>query len=226
MRQSWFSVATFLMFTATLAVGCDDDGDGVPGGTGGGGGTGTGGTATGGGGAGGSGTGGTGTGGNEGGGGSGGTTGDCTYNGFSVVEDHVRDATPVATIYVAEGDADAPMDLLVIQSWHSEGAPTGAYEHTFTGENFSTCHTCAVVGRGCPNPTGAGTSLEYDLPACNQVFLVTAGELSVNGTGSAYAGTLTGATAVEVTVDWNGDFTSTPVVDGEDWCLPSFTFPM
>ncbi|MBW2455803.1 MAG: hypothetical protein JRI68_14900 [Deltaproteobacteria bacterium] len=215
MHQSWCSLGAFLVFTAAVGVGCDDAGDGGSGGTGTGAGTATGGS------------GGTGGAGGSGTAGSGGTNPtNCTYDGFDVVEDHVRDGTPVVSFYLAEGDADAPMDLLVIQSWHDGGAPVGAYEHTFTNENYSDCATCTLIARGCPNPTGTDDTIQYNLPACDQVFMVITGQLAIQGAGAAYAGTLTDAHAVEVTIDWEGDFTSTPVVDGDTWCVPNLTFPM
>lgn len=163
-------------------------------------------------------------------GGSGGNTGGasatCTIDGFDVVDDHIRDATPAVSIYVAEGDASAPMDLFVIQSWHDMGAPTNGYTFSFNGENYSTCDTCALFGQGCPAPSGMGNMLMYDLPSCEKVFLVVSGELVVDDIGADYAGIITDVEAVEVTVDWNGDFTSTEVGGGGRWCMASLEFPM
>lgn len=213
-----------MIFTAAAALGCGGD-DGGSGGSGTGTGTGS---------EGGSGTGtGTGTGsegGSGGAGGAGGNTGGasatCTIDGFDVVDDHIRDATPAVSIYLAEGDAAAPTDLFVIQSWHDMGAPNGPYAFSFDGENYATCSTCALFGQGCPAPSGMGSMLMYDLPNCDKVFLVVEGELAVDGIGMNYAGTITDVEAIEVTIDWSGSFTSTVVPGGDRWCMDSLTFPM
>ena len=61
---------------------------------------------------------------------------------------------------------------------------------------------------------------------CSKTFLAQSGTLditSIGGVGSTFAGTLSDVVLIEVTID-PGTFESTPVADGEEWCIADYAF--
>ena len=196
------------LLATSLVVACsDDESAGVPQGGGGTTSSGTGGTTS-------SGTGGTTSSGTGGGGGSGGAS-SCDNEGFTAAEVRcIGGAATAATLYRARTAADPPYDVLSIQLWHDQGAPTGAHSFSFAGENYSTCSTCGLLGRDCVDDL---------FENCAKLWLVVEGELEITNNAANLTGSLTGARAVEVTIDWNS-FVSTEVPNGEDWCIASHVF--
>jgi len=146
----------------------------------------------------------------------------CDKTGLTVVEQYLEyDPEADVTRYEAYS-AGEKFDAILIQFYpplSGEGASplTGPGNYAIGANegdrNFATCTTCVLALEGCS---------EDD---CEKVYFATAGTIQVTGfdpEALAFKGTLVDATLVEVTIDEEN--TSTPVVDGDRWCIASFAF--
>ncbi len=142
------------------------------------------------------------------------TASSCDNNGFTAA---AADAGPFlgAFLYLAQNTLDAPVDTLKIELVASAGGATAAGTFTITDDDYDICANCVLVYQGC----------DADLANCAKTFFAQSGTLTITTfgeSGGQFTGTLTDVTLVEVTID--GDFKTTPVADGETWCLDSYAF--
>ncbi len=156
-----------------------------------------------------------GSGGAAGGGGEGGAAA-CDRNGIATNHESGAAFSPFTDVLVYNGYS-APSDsgdLLIVELWFKYGATSTPHSHVFTGENYSTCHTCVTLKTGCQDSE------------CQRTFLVQSGTLNVttlDDGNNVVAGTVTDLVATEVTIN-PSTAVSTPVPGGETWCVPSHPF--
>jgi len=152
----------------------------------------------------------------SGGGASGGASSECALDGFSANTQLAEYSAKWDYLYYeGERSITIPVDALTFELFYEFGADDGPHSHVFSGENYDACHTCAIMYERC-----------FDPENCERTFLAVSGTLEVTAqgvVGDQLTGTLTDVSFREVTIDWD-TFHSTPVVDGDVWCLDSFAF--
>jgi hypothetical protein len=153
-------------------------------------------------------------------GGQDGPAGTCTKSGFTPAEQTAEVSTD-GMQYQALSSTTAPADLLWINFYYGYGDPppltgpgTFTLGETPDEQNWATCGTCVLLLANCD-----------DQGACDKYFFAESGTLTVTDfqTGGNFAGTLTNARLVEVTIDTT-TYDSTPVPGGDTWCLSSYAF--
>ena len=144
------------------------------------------------------------------GGGSGGSSADCTFQA-AAGQHFVESIDPDARVRFF-GEASATERLLV--EWF--GAVPAVGDYTFSDINYINCQTCAFIATGCVSDFH---------PECAKFFFATSGKVTVESyaVGETLTGSLTDATFIEVTIDWDGNYQSTKVADGETRCIDDFT---
>ena len=142
--------------------------------------------------------------------GSGGASADCTFQALAG-QHFVESIDPDARVRFF-GEVSATERLLV--EWF--GAVPGVGDYTFSDINYVNCQTCAFIATGCVS--------DYH-PECAQFFFATSGTVSIESyaVGDTLTGSLTDATFVEVTVDWDDTYQSTKVANGATRCIDDFT---
>lgn len=135
---------------------------------------------------------------------------DCTFDA-AAGQSFVESVDPDARVRFF-GEATASERLLV--EWF--GAVPAVGEHVFSDLNYINCETCAFIVTGCTS--------DYH-PDCANFYFATAGKLNVESyaPGTSLKGSLSDVTLIEVTVDWDGDYSSTKVDGGETRCIDDFT---
>ena len=142
----------------------------------------------------------------------------CDHDGFVHVGEY---AIPdEGTFYYGAYDSDeSPYSELSIEFYYGMGDPEpltgpGTFElgATEDEQNYQTCGTCVLVYQGCNDEECTG-----------KTFFATSGTLTLSEFGgTTYVGSLTDVTLQEVTID-TSTWLSTPVSDGETWCIDNFT---
>jgi len=136
----------------------------------------------------------------------------CTtvFNDVDQMANHYDD------VLVYQAVATTVPSVLIIELWQAFGGPLmpGIYsiEDDTLNSNYSTCHTCVLI------VDSTGTS--------ERIFYATFGEIdidSIGPVGTLFAGTLSNANLIEVTID-PVTFESIPVPNGETRCIDSFSF--
>lgn len=138
----------------------------------------------------------------------------CDNDGFIRAADSFVSSQGQAR-YTAVSSTTDPHDRLLIEFWSGLPGP-GTYELGVDplDQNYATCDTCVLVRTDC-DAQGS----------CEKMFFATRGTVVITEVSIAlnsFVGTLNNVELVEVTLDalWN----STPVPDGEDWCIAEYAF--
>jgi hypothetical protein len=144
--------------------------------------------------------------------------GPCDVEGFTVV-DQTAEATSSDFYYQGFSSATEPSDVITVELYYGLGGAEplmGPGSVTLGAaaddRNYATCSTCVLVWTDCDS-TGS----------CNgPTFFATEGTLDVTAlaTGGSFTGTLTSVRLVEVEIDPT-TYLSTPVADGQAWCVAS-----
>lgn len=130
--------------------------------------------------------------------------------GFSVAE---ATLTPQmgAVIYSAQSAPGTPHDAFVIQIYEGyDNSPDGPGRYPLDGVNFRDCGICLLAWSGC-NSEGE----------CDAMFYAQQGtvELTATPDSGRLAARLENVVFEETEIDWEGDYTSTPVAGGASWCI-------
>ena len=136
----------------------------------------------------------------------------CTKTDFTIAT--IKASTSLATEggfldLTAANNTELPADLLGIELLLDERL-VGPF--VFQGENYATCERCIRINAGC---TADG---------CERIFLVYAGLLDIqkwDDPGGAFVAELTDIRAHEVTIAKELPLKSTPVENGQVWCIDS-----
>ncbi len=140
---------------------------------------------------------------------------DCDYIGYVVANEQATEIGNGDIFYNAQTSLTTPFDVISLEVYGSQGGPTTPTQIFFTGQNYNDCVVCLLAYKDC---IGSGQ--------CDKVFLAESGSVDITAIGSAGA-SLTGVfqdiVLIEVTID-NITFESTPVPNGEKWCINGNTF--
>lgn len=142
------------------------------------------------------------------------TPSNCDKNGFTAA---AQDAGTIFGIftYIAQSTLDTPVDVLNLELVEANGGATAPGTFVFDDANYSACGNCLTIWLGC----------DENLGNCQKKFLVQEGTLQIDTfgeSGGTLAGHIEDAVLVEVTI--GEDFVSTPVANGETWCLDRYEF--
>lgn len=142
------------------------------------------------------------------------TPSNCDKNGFTAA---AQDAGTIFGIftYIAQSTLGTPVDVLNLELVDTNGGATAPGTFAFDDTNYSACGNCLTIWLGC----------DENLGNCQKKFLVQEGTLQIDTfgeSGGTLAGHIEDAVLIEVTI--GEDFVSTPVVDGETWCLDRYEF--
>ena len=139
----------------------------------------------------------------------------CTREGFQVVSAVAETCTAAEGGFlnlVAADSFTAPADTFGLELLLDERT-LGPY--AFVDENYATCERCVRLEAECTNEDG-----------CRKTFLVYAGTMDVTlweDPGGRFRATFTGLRAREVTISSSLPLTSTPVENGETWCVDTLS---
>ncbi|MCP4604974.1 MAG: redoxin family protein [Proteobacteria bacterium] len=138
----------------------------------------------------------------------------CSVNNGLKVDLEIAGGSSDLVEYRAFAGTEMPYDILRVQIFeeHVSSIRPGVYD--LRGTNFSDCQVCVTILSGCR--TGP----------CERVFYPSSGKVeitAIGGEGESFAAKLTNVEMKEVTIDAE-TFESTPVPDGEDWCVSSLSF--
>jgi hypothetical protein len=142
------------------------------------------------------------------------TPSSCDKNGFTAV---AQDAGTIFGIftYIAQSTLDTPVDVLNLEFVEPNGGATAPGTFVFDDTNYNACGNCLTIWLGC----------DENLGNCQKKFLVQEGTLQIDTfgeSGGTLAGHIEDAVLIEVTIDES--FVSTPVANGETWCLDRYEF--
>lgn len=142
------------------------------------------------------------------------TPSNCDKNGFTAA---AQDAGVIFGIftYIAQSTLDTPVDVLNLEFVEANGGATAPGTFVFDDTNYNACGNCLTLWMAC----------DENLGNCQKKFMVQEGTLQVDTfgeSGGTLAGHIDDAVLVEVTIDDN--FVSTPVANGETWCLDRYEF--
>jgi hypothetical protein len=139
----------------------------------------------------------------------------CDRSGFISVGEYCDyDYIDQVLYYSALTSWQDPTDELAVEIWEAAGGPTEPGTYTITDAGYDVCSLCVAVFAGC------------DENGCGKAFLAVSGELEIYGTGGPgdwFAGALSNVELIEVTIDPE-TWASTPVPDGQTWCIELFPF--
>jgi hypothetical protein len=115
--------------------------------------------------------------------------------------------------YIAQTTLGSPVDVLTFELL--DGTPAVG-TLTISNAGYEDCTNCVRLDRGC----------DENLANCTKTLLAQGGTIEVTSSGApgaTFAGTLTDAEFVEVTID-SGTGVSTPVTGGEQFCSAPYSF--
>ena len=115
--------------------------------------------------------------------------------------------------YQADSNIAAPLDSLTFEIYQNLGGPTALGTYPIPDTDYSTTELAVLINNDC----GGG---------CYKTFLANSGTMvitSIGTTGGQFTGSLSNVELVEVTID-PSTYVSTPVPDGEDWCILEYAF--
>jgi len=139
---------------------------------------------------------------------------ECTHTGFEVAK--VLASTSLAAEggfldFSAANSLQWPTDILGIELLLDQ-RELGPY--VLQDENYATCERCIRINAGCTAED------------CERKFLAHAGNMHIqqwDDPGGAFRVVLTDLRLREVTISEKLPLTSTPVPDGETWCIDALT---
>jgi len=146
--------------------------------------------------------------------------GACTTNGFTVADDESA-ASSTDFFYAGYSSTSEPYDFISVELYYGlavealKGPGTVTLGSASIDKNYSSCSTCVLIRTACDSTNGC----------TGPTFFATEGTLNVTAlaTGGNFTGTLTNVKLVEVTIA-QGTFVSTPVANGDVWCVASLSF--
>ena len=140
----------------------------------------------------------------------------CDHDEFTAVSESAFYYAGVPAMhYTAASSGIIPADHIRIEIDQSIGGPSSPGTYVLPGDNYSTAAVNVLILSDCDGSM-----------VCSKTFLAQSGTLditSIGGVGSIFAGTLSDVILIEVTIDL-GTFDSTPVADGEEWCIADYAF--
>ncbi|HRE89916.1 MAG TPA: hypothetical protein PK095_12340 [Myxococcota bacterium] len=142
------------------------------------------------------------------------TPSSCDKSGFTAVAQDAGTIFGVFT-YIAQSTLETPVDVLNLELVETNGGATAPGTFTFDDANYNACGNCLTIWLAC----------DENLGNCQKKFLVQEGTLQIDTfgeSGGTLAGHIEDAVLVEVTI--GEDFVSTPVANGETWCLDRYDF--
>jgi hypothetical protein len=142
------------------------------------------------------------------------TSSSCDKTGFTAAAQDAGTIFGVFT-YIAQSTLGTPVDVLNLEFVTANGGASTAGTYVLDDKNYDACGNCLTVWAAC----------DEDLANCAKKFLVQEGTLQIDtfgASGGTFAGHIADAVLIEVTIDDN--FMSTPVVDGETWCIARLDF--
>lgn len=142
----------------------------------------------------------------------------CSRQGFVTVRQTATFDVPndqfIYTGFDAEPSGQNLYAFISFEVYPYLGGTVGAQTYDFPGENYEDCSTCLLIFADCKRPD-----------PCEKVFLVDTGQVVVDAAdtmdGATFQATFRDIVLKEVTIDPD-TFTSTPVENGETWCLDGF----
>jgi len=146
--------------------------------------------------------------------------GACDFNGFVAA---LEMASPAdfgggGVVYSAYTAETVPVDSLNVEMWAGLGGPDAPGTYPINDDDYATCSLCVLLGKDC--------TLDADgYLVCETYFLANSGSLTITAIGDVgdqLTGSLADVNAVEVTIAQ--DYTSTPVPNGDTWCVDTYAF--
>ena len=141
--------------------------------------------------------------------------GACDRNDFTPTRQGVSSSDGFLRFSAASSD-DTPFDTIEIQIYASFNGPTEAGTYSLDGINYRDCGLCVLANADC------------DGQSCQKTFYAEQGTVEIDNLGvnlgETFSGRLVDAVFDEVNIDFEGDFTSTPVPGGETWCINDLSF--
>ena len=140
---------------------------------------------------------------------------DCDHEGFTAAGQSASYLPDEQLLLYGAFEPTAHLaNYLMFELWQRFGAPSEPGVYPFVADNYLTCTTCVLLVYNC------------DDDLCEKLFLANSGTMtidSVGGVGVNFTGNLSDVTMTEVTYDPD-TYETTPVVDGETWCLDNVPF--
>ena len=142
--------------------------------------------------------------------------GSCDNEGFNPGGGRVVFVDGDALYAEARSSREEPTDILSMQIFSDfNGAATSPGTYQLDDPDYETCANCLLVNTDCSRGQGG----------CNKTFIAEAGTLTITstgGVGDTFEGKIDNAELIEVDIDFNNDFETTPVEGGETWCITNF----
>ncbi len=133
----------------------------------------------------------------------------CDRNGFSVASG-MAEIYPNVGVHAEMRAGEDPTDVMLFYFLGTVGRNFGPGTYMISEQNYANCSICVTVSAEC---------VDFD---CTRDFLAVSGAISIDTVDDRLTGTLSDARFVEVVVDDND--VSTPVEDGQTWCMEETTF--
>ncbi len=144
----------------------------------------------------------------------------CDQNGFTAAGgqfcEYAEDTQNSVYFYRTYTGTSGTFSSLGVELWVSLSGPDGPGTYTIDDSNYNACSLCVITMNGCTQTTEG--------VRCAKAFLAQSGGLRIDaldGVGGSFQGKLTNVELIEVTID-SSTWTSTPVPNGQDWCISSF----
>lgn len=135
----------------------------------------------------------------------------CDRSGFAMQADQFVAEQGGATYQAVSSDA-APFDVLLVQIFDDFGGPTGPGTYSLDGINYADCGLCLLAQADCQDEQCTTGTLFYASEGS-----VTIEELGTQE-GQRFRASFSDVVFEEVTIA-EGTFRSTPVANGEAWCM-------
>ncbi len=139
----------------------------------------------------------------------------CDRDGFEAVRELVVWTENAGTQYIALSSEQAPFDRIAVIARRNGVTPPPAQVYNLEGTNLSDCTMCVLAFSNCNSDN-----------VCEKIYYADQGEVDVAAIGEVggrFTATIRNAIFTEVTIDSGA---STPVADGETWCLAERGFDL
>jgi hypothetical protein len=144
-------------------------------------------------------------------------TSGCDHAGFDPNggQTAIYDGGSQLFLYQADSTSGTPVDALVFEIYQADGGPSAPGTYPILDENYSVSNLNVLVYYDCDGGMN-----------CSKTFLANSGTMHITyigDVGNHFYGTLSNVTLVEVTID-PFTYDSTPVAEGQTWCIYDYTF--